>query len=48
MSPRRPEAAVEGVPTLELHDEDREAIAALLAEMLIAALERERAEERPA
>jgi hypothetical protein len=37
---RAPEA-VEGSPTLELRDEDLEAIAELLAEMLIAALERE-------
>jgi hypothetical protein len=40
----RPEAEVDGVPTLELRDEDREAIAELLAQLLVDALERERTE----
>jgi hypothetical protein len=37
----RPEAEVEGRPTLALRDQDREALADALAELLIAALERE-------
>jgi hypothetical protein len=38
---------VEGRPALALADADREAVADLLAELLLAALERE-AQERPA
>ena len=38
---RAPEAETEGVPMLELRDEDREAVADELAEMLVAALARE-------
>ena len=46
---RASEADVEGVPVLKLRDEDREALAELLAEALIEALERdEAAERRPA
>jgi hypothetical protein len=37
----RSEAETEGVPVLQFRDEEREAIAELLAEALIAALERE-------
>jgi len=37
----RPEADVEGIPALELRDEDLEAIADEVAELLIAALEAE-------
>jgi hypothetical protein len=41
----RPEPEVEGRPRLALREEDREALAEVLAEMLLANLERERAEE---
>jgi hypothetical protein len=37
----RAEAMADGAPLLALRDEDREAVAELLAETLIAALERE-------
>jgi hypothetical protein len=38
---RPPEAEVDGVPTLQLHDDGREAIAELIAAALIVALEAE-------
>ena len=41
------EAAVEGRLTLRLHDEDRDAVAEALAEVLLAALEREGVEVAP-
>jgi hypothetical protein len=39
--PRTPEAIVEGHRPLAVADEDREAVAELLADVLVAALERE-------
>jgi len=45
---RTPEADVEGKPHLVVRDEDREAIAELLAEALIEALSRSSAEKLPA
>jgi hypothetical protein len=44
----QPEVAVVGRPHFELRPEDREAIADLLADLLIAALQREAEEQRPA
>ena len=41
---RLPEADVEGVPALELRGEDREPVEDLVADLLVAALEREGAE----
>ncbi len=41
---RAPEAEAEGIPVLQLRDEDLEAITELLAEALVAALEHESAE----
>lgn len=44
---RRPEEPIcEGRPALAMRDEDREAIAEMLAEALIAALEREGSSEQ--
>ena len=42
---RLPEAEAEGAPVLQLRDEDREPLEDLVADLLIEALERERAEE---